>query len=103
MTDYIERREGGYYIAGTRVSLDSLVYAFHSGEIPEAIQQQYPSLSLEQVYGAITFYLGHQAEVNANIREGEAAIRRIIPTLSERKPEAFRRLQQAREQVPHRS
>ncbi len=59
MTEYIEQREGGYYVAGTRVSLDSLVYAFRGGESPETIQQQFPSLSLEQVYGAIAFYLGH--------------------------------------------
>src|SRR5260370_840065 len=101
MTEYIEQREGGYYVAGTRVSLDSLVYAFHVGESPETIQQQFPSLSLEQVYGAIAFYLGHQAEVDTNIREGEEQIKLLVPPLSQRKPEAFLRLQRAREQMPH--
>ena len=101
MTAYIEQREGGYYVAGTRVSLDSLVYAFRSGESPETIQQQFPALSLEQVYGAIAFYLGHQTEVDANVREGEDLIHRTIPALSQRKPEAFQRLQRAREQMPH--
>ena len=101
MTEYIEQREGGYYVAGTRVSLDSLVYAFRSGESPEAIQQQFPTLSLERVYGAIAFYLGHQAEVDANIQEGEEQIRRLVPPLSQRKPEALLRLQRAREQMPH--
>jgi uncharacterized protein (DUF433 family) len=57
MTTYIEQREGGYYVAETRVSLDSLVYAFRSGESPETIQQQFPTLSLGQVYSAIAFYL----------------------------------------------
>src|SRR6266446_2707928 len=89
MTEYIAQRDGGYYVAGTRVSLDSLVYAFRSGESPEMIQQQFPTLSLEQVYGAIAFYLGHQAEVDANIREGEELIHRTVPALSQRKPEAF--------------
>ena len=103
MTGYIEQREGGYYVAGTRVSLDSLVYSFRNGESPETIQQQFPSLSLEQVYGAIAFYLGHQATVDANIREGEEQIQRLIPPLSQRKPEAFHRLQRAREQMLHRS
>jgi uncharacterized protein (DUF433 family) len=103
MTPYIEQREGGYYVAGTRVSLDSLVYAFRIGESPETIQQQLPSLSLEQVYGAIAFYLGHQAEVDANIREGEEQIHRLVQPLSQRKPEAFHRLQRAREQVSQRS
>jgi uncharacterized protein (DUF433 family) len=103
MTAYIEQREGGYYVAGTRVSLDSLVYAFRSGESPETIHQQFPILSLEQVYGAIAFYLGHQTEVDANIREGEELIQRTIPALSQRKPEAFQRLQRAREQMLNRS
>ena len=56
--DYVEQRDGGYYVAGARVSLDSIVYAFRGGESPETIQQSFPSLTLEQVYGAITFYLG---------------------------------------------
>jgi len=81
MTEYIEQREGGYYVAGTRVSLDSLVYAFRLGESPETIQQQFQSLSLEQVYGAIAFYLGHQAEVDTNIREGEEQIKQLVPPL----------------------
>src|SRR5713226_2896465 len=99
MTEYIEQREGGYYVAGTRVSLDSLVYAFRGGESPETIQQNFPSLTLEQVYGTIAFYLGHQAEVDANIREGGEEVRRSVPPLSERKLEAYSRLQRAREHI----
>ena len=75
---YVDRRNGGYYAAGTRVSLDSIVYAFRSGDSPETIRQNFPSLTLEQVYGAITFYLAHQEEVEANIREGEAEIDRLL-------------------------
>jgi len=51
---YIEERDAGLYIAGSRVSLDSIVYAFQQGSSPEEIQQDWPILSLEQVYGAIT-------------------------------------------------
>ena len=42
--DYIEQRNGGYFIAGTRVSLDSLVYAFLRGESPEGIAELFPAL-----------------------------------------------------------
>src|SRR5260370_15865003 len=97
--EYIEKREGGSYVAGARVSLDSLVYAFRGGESPESIQQNFPSLTLEQVYGAIAFYLGHQAEVDANIRQGEEELRRLVPPLSQRKPEAYERLQRARHRL----
>ena len=61
---YIEQRDGVYMVAGTRVSLDSIVYAFLSGQSAEAIAQAFPVLSLEQVYGAITYYLAHRNEVD---------------------------------------
>ena len=35
--DYIEDREGTYYLRGTRVSLDSIVHAFRRGDSPDAI------------------------------------------------------------------
>jgi len=37
-SEYIEQRDGGYYVAGTRISLDSVVYSFNEGNSPEAIQ-----------------------------------------------------------------
>jgi uncharacterized protein (DUF433 family) len=97
--DYVEQRDGGYYLAGTRVSLDSIVYGFRGGESPETIQQNFPSLTLEQIYGAIAFYLGRQAQIDANIRQGEEELRGLIPPLSQRRPEAYKRLQRAREQM----
>jgi uncharacterized protein (DUF433 family) len=61
---YIEQHDGVYLVAGTRVSLDSIVYAFLSGQSAEAIAQAFPVLNLEHVYGAITYYLGHRDEVD---------------------------------------
>jgi uncharacterized protein (DUF433 family) len=69
--DYIEQRDGGFYVRGTRVPLDLLVREFENGAAPESIRQAFPTLSLEQVYGAITFYLGHRCEVEASIRGAE--------------------------------
>ncbi len=63
--EYVERAESGYYVAGTRVSLDSIVYAFLGGQTAEAIAQAFPVLTLEQVYGALTFYLAHREDVDA--------------------------------------
>lgn len=65
MTDaYIEQRDGAYVIVGTRVSLDSVVYAFLDGQPAEGIAQAFPVLSLEQVYGAITYYLAHRDDID---------------------------------------
>lgn len=61
---YIEQRDGVYLVAGSRVSLDSVVWAFLDGQSAEAIAQAFPLLTLEHVYGAITYYLAHRAEVD---------------------------------------
>jgi uncharacterized protein (DUF433 family) len=82
-SEYVEQRNGGYYVAGTRVSLDSIVYSFKAGDSPETIRQNFSSLTLEQVYGAIAFYLAHEQQVDTNIREGEEELCRSVPPLSE--------------------
>jgi uncharacterized protein (DUF433 family) len=70
-SEYIEVRNGGYYVKGTRISLDSVIYAFRLGESPEAIRQNFPSLKLEQVYGAIIYYLANKDAVDAYLLETE--------------------------------
>ena len=64
---YVEQRDGGYWVAGTRVSLDSIVYAFVQGQTAESIAQSFPLLSLEQTYGAIAFYLANRSAVDAHL------------------------------------
>jgi uncharacterized protein (DUF433 family) len=73
---YVEQREGMYYVAGTRVSLDSIVYAFLEGHTAESIQQSVSLLTLEQVYGAITYYLAHHESIDAYLQEQATALRR---------------------------
>jgi len=98
-SEYIEQRNGGFYVAGTRVSLDSIVYSFKAGDSPETIRQNFSSLTLEQVYGAITFYLAREHEVDANIRVGEEEIQHSVPPLSESCPELYARLERARHEI----
>jgi uncharacterized protein (DUF433 family) len=62
--DYMTQVDSAYRITGTRVSLDSVVYAFLGGVPPESIVDSFPILTLEQVYGAIAYYLAHQTEIN---------------------------------------
>lgn len=62
-----------YLVRGSRVSLDSVVYRFLEGLSPESIATDcFPVLTLEEVYGAITYYLAHRAEVDAYLRESDA-------------------------------
>jgi len=74
MSDSYVRRThtGGYRIAGTRVSLDSIVHAWWEGRLPEAIVADFPNLTLEQVHGAIAFYLAHRVEIDKYLAEQDA-------------------------------
>ena len=70
---YVRVDEHGVMRVGeSRVMLDSLVASFEQGYAPETIQQQFPALSLKEVYGAITFYLAHCDGVQAYLRRQEA-------------------------------
>ncbi len=69
----MEKRDGVFRVSGTRVSLDSVAYAFISGQTAESIAQCFPVLSLEQVYGSIAFYLRHREEVDRYLEAQERA------------------------------
>jgi uncharacterized protein (DUF433 family) len=71
--EYVRNIEGAYRAGDTRVSLDSLVYLFREGTSAESMVESYPALTLEQVHGALAFYLGHQKEIDAYLEEGHRA------------------------------
>jgi uncharacterized protein (DUF433 family) len=56
---------------GTRVSIDMVLEYYQAGHSPERIRQQLPSLTLEQVYATITYYLHDQAGVERYLEQGE--------------------------------
>lgn len=73
--------DGVIRVAGTRVTLDTLVDAFMTGASPEEIAQDFPVLQLDDIYAVLTYYLRHRTEVDAYLRERRAradAIRREI-------------------------
>jgi uncharacterized protein (DUF433 family) len=98
-SEYIEERNGGYYVAGTRISLDSVVYSFERGNSPEAIHESFPVLKLAQIYGAIAFYLDHQPQVRLYLEAKERRIQDSSIPLSEANPELWNRLQRAKEEL----
>jgi len=94
--EYVEQREGGYWIAGTRVSLDSIVYAFLRGAAPESIAQSFPVLKLEEVYGAVTYYLGHQEDVNSYLRQNDREFDTLRAQARQVNPGLYKRLEAAK-------
>jgi uncharacterized protein (DUF433 family) len=65
-------RGGVLRVAGTRVSLDSVIFAFKEGATPEEIVQQYPTLNLKDVYAVISYYLQNLAEVEEYMNQRQA-------------------------------
>lgn len=97
MTDmYVDQHDGGYWISGTRVSLDSVVYAFLEGLSPESIVDSFETLSLEQVYGAIAYYLRHRSEIDAYLQAAEAAFDELYRQARATHPLLYQKLEASR-------
>ncbi|HEX3127413.1 MAG TPA: DUF433 domain-containing protein [Thermoanaerobaculia bacterium] len=73
--------DGAIRIAGTRITLTTVIDTFMTGASPEEIAQDFPVLRLDDIYAVITYYLRRREEVDAYLRERRAradAMRRQI-------------------------
>jgi uncharacterized protein (DUF433 family) len=96
---YVDKHDGGYWISGTRVSLDSVVIAFLEGLSPETIVAEcFPVLTLEQAYGAIAYYLAHQSEIDVYLKEADAEFEVLRQTARNADPQFYEKLMKARRQ-----
>jgi len=98
--NYVNVIEGVYRITGTRVSLDSIVYDYLSGLSPESITDNFDTLSLEQVHGAITFYLSHRDEVDKHPMSNRAKFDALRKKARESNPLLYRKLEEMHEVLP---
>ncbi len=96
---YIEKRDKGFWISGKRISLDSIVYAFRRGQSPESIKRSFPLLSLEEIYGAITFYLANQTEIDDYLIREEAEFERMRQKSHEKDVEWSKKMNKARQDL----
>jgi len=69
---HIEERDGRYYIKGQRVPVAIIARVWKQGRSPETIRQDFPVLTLAEVYGAVTFYLDHQESIDQQDAEDSA-------------------------------
>jgi uncharacterized protein (DUF433 family) len=98
--NYVEKHDGGYWISGTRVSLDSIVLAFLQGLSAETIAAEcFPTLSLEQVYGAIAYYLANRPEIDAYLKQSDAEFKEFRQTMHSTAPDFSNKLTAARRQM----
>jgi uncharacterized protein (DUF433 family) len=100
--EYVTVVEGGYRVGDTRVSLDSLIYLFREGLSAESMVESFPALTLEQVHGALAFYLANQHEIDAYLDEGQRAAELLHRQSRKTNAELIAKLQRARSasQIP---
>lgn len=95
--EYVEKHDEGYWIAGTRVSLDSVVFAFLDGLSPETIASEcFPVLTLEQVFGAITYYLANRVEIDEYLKSTDEEFESLRQATRSADPEFHAKLIKAR-------
>jgi uncharacterized protein (DUF433 family) len=61
--------DGAVRIAGTRVTLDTLIGTFNLGSPPDEIQSKFPSLELADIYAVLAYYLRHRDEIDQFLAE----------------------------------
>ncbi len=96
---YVEKRAEGYWVADTRVSLGSIVYAFLDGQTAESIAQSFPVLTLEEIYGSIAFYLAHREEIDAYLEKMKTDYQTKRNASRQADPMFYQKLAQARRQI----
>ena len=101
-SEYVTAIEGVYRVGDTRVSLDSLVYLFREGMSAESMVESYAALTLEQVHGAIAFYLRNQKEIDHYLAEGQRTAESQQAQSRQTNAELIAKLQRARHasQIP---
>jgi uncharacterized protein (DUF433 family) len=94
---YVEVVDGVYRVAGSRVSLDSVVCAFLRGESPEGIAEGFPALVPAQVFGALAYYLDRREEVDAYLAAAAEEFDALRKKSREMHPGLYAKLDAARE------
>ncbi|MDY6806155.1 MAG: DUF433 domain-containing protein [Cyanobacteriota bacterium] len=71
LEDYFDfQRPDDIRLKGTRVGIETILYDFiHRSRTPEEIAKNYPSVSLEQVYATILYYLHNKEAVSKYIAD----------------------------------
>ena len=57
-------------IKGHRIGIESVLYEYiHRAQTPEEIADRFPTLSLEQIYATILYYLHNKEQIDAYLTE----------------------------------
>jgi uncharacterized protein (DUF433 family) len=76
--------DGSIRIGSSRVPLDTVVHAFTGGTTAEQIQDDFPTLSLREIYGAISHYLEHEDQVEEYLQRRDQEAARVRAEIEDR-------------------
>ena len=80
--------QGVVHVGDTRVSLDTLLFAFKHGAMSEEIVADYSTLNLSDVYAVITYYLQNQTEVEGYLQRRQLQRDEVRREMETRFPQA---------------
>ena len=89
---------GRVRVKGSRVTLATLIANFKKGYKPKQIQDGFPTLSLEEINGAIEWYRTHRREAEAHLKEYYAEGERLRKEI-ESQPEYQARREELRRRI----
>ena len=89
-------------IKETRIGIETILYDYlHRGQSPEDIAARYPSVTLEQVYATITYYLHHRETVNTYLEDWLAHDQRMREAQQQNPPPVVIKLRTLAAQRQH--
>ena len=92
--EHVQERSGEYYVANTRVPVGVVIASWKRQAAPERIVEQFPTISLADVYGAITYYLDHQQELERHFARLRDEYERERLQAQAKRPEFFADMKQ---------
>lgn len=98
----VKDQSGALRVGGSQVLLEIVINAFEMGATPETIVQQYPTVTLANVYSVIGYYLRHKNEVEAYLTERDLQAQNIRDQLEQIQPDLSgirKRLQNHKESI----
>ena len=98
--EYVAETDGVHHVGGTRVSLDSLVYLYREGMSAEGMVESFPALTLEQVHGALAYYLANRKEFDAHLLDRERTAETEHQESRRTNAEVINKLRRVRDENP---
>lgn len=82
-----EDEAGAIRIGDSRLLLEVIIQRYNAGDSPEALAEAFDSITLEEIYLVIAYYLGHRDEVDryvAQMAEKAAQWRQVADSMMNR-------------------